>query len=729
MGWFDEQVRQIKENDQEEFEDSIFRMASVVLGRRDSGIVKDDRIVAKEAIGEILKYYHFKSAEVPDKVRDLDGQLEYCLRPYGIMRRNVRLAGGWHKDAFGPMLVFRKEDGRPVALLPGKVSGYRYLDPSKGIYRKLDRKAESLFEEDAICFYRPLPSGKLGIRDLLRYMKGCITFRDVMAFLFFAGFATLVGMLLPLMTRSVTGWIRESGHLSFLWGAAVFMISVTISTVLITAVKNLCMERVRIKTSMSMEAAIMSRVMNLPAGFFRKYSSGELAERVESVNMLTDLILEGVVSTGITSLISLLYIVQIAGITSVLVVPALLCIFVTLLISVISALLQIRYSRQAMESRAKSNGLGFSIINGMQKIKLAGAEKRAFARWAREYSETARATYDKPVFLIANPAISLGINLIATIVIYYMAAKNEVAPADYIAFNSAYGVVMGAFGSLAGVALSVAGIKPILDMAEPILKEEPESSENKEMITSLSGRIELSNVCFRYRESMPYVVDGLNLSIRPGEYLAIVGSTGCGKTTLLRLLLGFEKPERGAIYYDGKDICKLDKKSLRARIGVVTQDGSLFQGDIYSNIVISAPQLGMDAAWEAAEIAGIADDIREMPMGMATMISEGQGGISGGQKQRLMIARAVAPKPKILILDEATSALDNKTQKKVSEALDALKCTRIVIAHRLSTIRNSDRILVLDQGKIKEEGTYEELMAKKGFFSELVARQLPEGVQ
>jgi ABC-type bacteriocin/lantibiotic exporter with double-glycine peptidase domain len=222
---------------------------------------------------------------------------------------------------------------------------------------------------------------------------------------------------------------------------------------------------------------------------------------------------------------------------------------------------------------------------------------------------------------------------------------------------------------------------------------------------------------------MPKVLDNLSLKIRPGQYVAIVGKTGCGKSTLMRILLGFEKPQRGAVYYDGKDIASMDLKSLRQKIGVVMQNGKLFQGDIYSNIVISAPWLTLDEAWEAAEMAGMADDIRQMPMGMSTLITEGQDGISGGQRQRLMIARAIAPKPKILMFDEATSALDNLTQKKVSDALDQLKCTRIVIAHRLSTIRHCDRIIVLDEGHIVEDGTYEELLEAGGFFSELVARQ------
>ena len=304
-----------------------------------------------------------------------------------------------------------------------------------------------------------------------------------------------------------------------------------------------------------------------------------------------------------------------------------------------------------------------------------------------------------------------------------MAVQSGVSIADYYAFNTAYGMVSGAFLSLAGIALTVAQIRPILTMVQPFFDTVPEIVEEKEVLSRLSGGIELSHVSFRYQEHMPLILDDLSLKIRPGQYVAIVGKTGCGKSTLLRLLLGFEKPQKGAIYYDGKDLQRIDLRSLHRRVGVVMQNGKLSQGDIYSNIVISAPHLTQPEAWEAAELAGIADDIRSMPMGMHTIISEGSGGISGGQRQRLMIARAIAPKPKLLMFDEATSALDNLTQKKISESLDSLKCTRIVIAHRLSTIKQCDRILVLDKGKIVEDGKYEELIARGGFFAELVARQ------
>jgi len=376
-----------------------------------------------------------------------------------------------------------------------------------------------------------------------------------------------------------------------------------------------------------------------------------------------------------------------------------------------------------MELSSKESGMSYALISGVQKIKLSGAEKRAFARWGNLFAEDARLSYDPPMFLKINGVISSAISLVGTLVMYYFSISSGVSVADYYAFNTAYGMVSGAFMSLAGIALTVAQIKPITDMVKPILEAVPEISEGKQVITRLSGGIELNNVSFRYNENMPLVVDDMSLKIRPGQYVAIVGTTGCGKSTLMRLMLGFETPQKGAVYFDGKDISGVDLKSLRRNIGVVMQNGKLFSGDIFSNITISAPWLTMDEAWRAAELSGIADDIRRMPMGMHTIISEGSGGVSGGQRQRLMIARAIAPKPKVLMFDEATSALDNLTQKTVSESLDGLKCTRIVIAHRLSTIKQCDRIIVLDKGKIIEDGTYNELIENGGFFAELVARQ------
>ena len=723
MGWFDKQVRQRKQSDQSVFEESIFRMASVVLGKSGAQVMEDERLISKAAIDEILKYYRFKPAEVPGSVKDLEEQLEYCLRPHGIMRRNIRLEGNWYRDAIGPILAFRRDDGLAMALLPKPFAGYWYADPATGERATLDKKTADTLQPDAICFYRPLPQRSLSIPDLLKYLNSCLNASDFVMVAGLTLLATLVGMLMPKATRLLTGFVLQSDSAALLLGAAVFIACVTVSRMLIDAVRALALNRLQLKTSLSVEAAVMSRMMNLPPPFFRRYSSGELFSRLSSVNELCSLLVGSVVSAGLTSLTSLLYITQIFRYAPVLVAPSIAIIVVTVGLSVVTSLMQVKYNRMAMEAGAKNSGIGYALITGVQKIKLAGAEKRAFARWASSYAEASELVYNRPLFLRVSSVIATAVSLAGTILLYFLAAKARVSASEYIAFNAAFGAVMGAFSALSDVAHSVANIKPILDMAEPILKTEPEAAEHKEMVTRLSGSIELSNVSFRYTDAMPWVLDSMDLKIRAGEYVAVVGTTGCGKSTLMRLLLGFETPERGAIYYDGKDMTKLDLRSLRRRIGAVTQDGSLFQGDIYSNIVISAPELTLDAAWEAAELAGIADDIRAMPMGMQTVVSEGQGGISGGQKQRLMIARAVAPKPKILMFDEATSALDNKTQKQVSEALDGLKSTRIIIAHRLSTIKNCDRILVLDKGKIIEDGSYDELIAQNGLFAELVARQ------
>ena len=723
MGWFEKQIKQRSDLDQQLFEDSFFRVAGVILGERTATQISDDRIITKQAIDDILKYYHFKPVEIPKNLKEHEEQLDYCLRPHGLMKRQILLEDNWFQDAYGSILAYQKENGEPVALLPDRFSGYYFIDRKTNKKVKIMQETAKLFEREAYCFYKPLPQRKIGIPDLLLYMKNCMTMSDSVLIVLSILAVTGIGMLMPRITRALTGPVASNGNAGMLIGIAVCMLCTAISTQLLTSVKGMLNSRIQMKTSVGIQSAMMMRIMALPANFFRKYSAGELTSRSSSVNQLCELLLGMVVGTGLSSLASLLYITQIFSFAPVLVVPSLIIILTTVLFSTISSVVQIQISKKQMEHGAKESGMTYGMISGIQKIKLAGAEKRFFARWLNLYSQGAELIYAPPMFIKINGVITTAIGLISNIVLYYLAVQSGIDQSNYYAFTAAYGAVMGAFNSLAGVALSVGRIKPILEMAKPFLETEPEVADDKEIVTKISGGIELNNIYFRYNENSPYIVNNLSLKIKSGEYVAIVGKTGCGKSTLMRLLLGFEKPEKGAIYYDGKDLNKLDLSSLRRKIGTVMQSGGLFQGDIYSNIIISAPHLTLDDAWEAAEKAGIADDIRSMPMGMQTLISEGQGGISGGQKQRIMIARAIAPKPKILMFDEATSALDNRTQKQVSEALDAMGCTRIVIAHRLSTIRHCDRILVLDKGSIIEDGTYEELIQKGGYFAELVERQ------
>ena len=723
MSWFDDQIHHRDVSDQEIMEDSLLHIASAVLGRGKARKLQNKQTATKDALEEILKYYNIKSAGIPDEITELEDQLEMCMRPHGLMWRRVELDDQWYRDSMGPVLAFRKDNDNTAAILPGPLFGYYYRDPETGITHRINSKNASLFSEEGLCFYAPLPLKKLGVRDLLIYIKDCMDTEDVIFFVVLALLVTLLGMLYTNITRALTGFVLESKDVPLLMGTAVFMASTIFASVLIETTKQIMMSRINLKASVSMDAAMMMRIMQMPPRFFRQYSSGELSTRYNAIRQFCDLLLGNIFSTGISALLSMLYVTQIFIYTRSLVGTSLLIIAAGVAFSLLSGLIQMRVSRDLMEKSSKESGLSFALITGIQKIRLAGAEKRAFAKWGHAYAEVAALSYNPPMLTRIGAAVSIAINLVGTIALFFLAVKNEVTPSEYIAFNTAYGAVSASFGALTGAALSIAGIRPVLEVARPILETAPEASESRALVSQLSGNIEFSGVYFRYDANMPWVIEGLDLKIQSGEYVAIVGTTGCGKSTLVRLLLGFEKPDKGAIYYDGKDIANLDLHSLRRKIGTVTQDGTLFQGDIFSNIAISAPQMNLEDAWKAAELAGIADDIRAMPMGMQTQISEGQGGISGGQKQRLMIARAVAGRPKILILDEATSALDNRTQQQVAEALDQLKCTRIVIAHRLSTIRNCSRILVLNRGRIQEQGTYDELIAQNGFFAELVRRQ------
>ncbi len=718
MGWFDEQIKQRMVHDDAAFSAAFAAMAGVVTGKDpfDAAMADDTKRTA-DAVQEILDFYRVPMQELPDKLRGLNDILEFLLRPSGIMRRTVQLEGSWYRDGYGALLC-ATPDG-VVALIPGRFSGYTYYDKTLGKRVRVNRKNAARFTGEAICFYKPFPLRAMTAGDLVRYIGNVLSVADYVFLAAATAAVALIGLLTAYTNSLVFGQVIFSESTALLLAAAVLLLGVTVSSTLLGITKSLMLSRIQTKLKIAVEAATMMRVLSLPAGFFKGYGAGNLASRTAGVAKLCDLLVEIVLASGLSAAFSLVYLFQIFDYSAALALPAILIILATCGFAVLVTVWQMKCSDKLLEARAKESGLVYSLFSGIQKVKISGAEKRAFAKWAGLYKNVLTYKY----YPQAYAAVSSFISAIGVAVIYFLAVRAKISVAEYMAFNAAYGMVVGAFLQLAGMAVQIADIRPTLHMVEPILKSVPEISQGKKVVTRLTGAIEVNNVSFRYDENAPLVIDNLSLKIRSGQYIAIVGTTGCGKSTLMRLLLGFETPQKGAIYYDGKDISALDLKSLRRSIGSVMQNGKLFSGDIFSNIVITAPWLTLDEAWAAAEMAGIADDIRAMPMQMHTIISEGSGGISGGQRQRLLIARAIAPKPRILFFDEATSALDNITQKQVSQSLDSLRCTRIVIAHRLSTIRQCDRILVLDKGKIIEDGTYDELLAKNGFFSELVARQ------
>ena len=723
MGLVTQQFKDRRDADQELLSDSLLEVAQVVVGHSSSTRTVDDTAAATRAVAQIMRHYRLKVPNVPESVTDVFGLLDYCLRPHGLMYREVKLDKHWYRESFTPILAFDKKDGSPIALIPGKVFGYWFTDAETGLPIKVGPLNAGRFEEGAISFYRALPQQKLTVHDLVRYLFGCITFGDVLIRGTAAVGVALIGLIMPRLVSILTGPVLATGDTQALFGIAVFMICTAVSQKLVSTSASLLSTRLQAKACLSVEASMMMRLLSLPANFFQDHSPGELKTKFFSVNALCELLMSLATSVSLTSFASLIYVTQIVAFTPRLVIPALITILVTLVFSLVTAVAGANVSERRMEAAAAEASVSYTLISNIRKVRLAGAEKRMYAKWLNSYTRVADLTYNPPLIIKTASVVNLGITLVSNIVLYYLAVKSGVDQSSYFAFVSAYGMVMGAFRTLASRLSQAAGVRPLLAMAEPILEAVPETQAEKHVLTDVEGNVRFDHVTFAYSTATPPVLDDLSLSVRAGEYVAIVGKSGCGKSTLIRLLLGFEQPTRGIVSVDGRDLSKVDLPSLRRHIGTVMQHDGLFQGTIYYNISICAPELTLEGAWEAAEAAGIADDIRAMPMGMHTLISEGQGGISGGQRQRLMIARAIAAKPKLLVFDEATSALDNKAQRQVTAALDAMGCTRIVVAHRLSTIRHCDRILVIDGGSIAEDGTYEELVARDGLFAELVRRQ------
>jgi ABC-type bacteriocin/lantibiotic exporter with double-glycine peptidase domain len=384
----------------------------------------------------------------------------------------------------------------------------------------------------------------------------------------------------------------------------------------------------------------------------------------------------------------------------------------------------VRYQRQVTHKQGEISGLIAQLVGGMAKLRVAGAESRAFFLWASEFSEQkkiafkARATSNyQTVFVAVYP-------IIAAMFIYaLMYNRTNLSTGTFLAFNTAFILFLSAGLLFSAAIISALSVVPLYERLKPILQALPEVDEQKTYPGELSGSIEVNHVSFRYDKDGPLILDDITFKVKSGEFVALVGPSGSGKSTLLRHLLGFETPDSGAIYFDGQALTEVDLRAVRRQIGVVLQHSQVMTGTILDNI-LGASNLSVEEAWEAARKAGIADDIKLMPMGMQTYISEGGSTFSGGQRQRLLIARALVTRPRIIFFDEATSALDDRSQAMVTDSLKRLDATRIVIAHRLSTVIDADRILVLRRGEVVESGTYQELMNQGGVFAELAQRQL-----
>ena len=692
----------------------------------DPGAHSLDSEQANRAICQCLKYYGITPGSVPEGDISLNDRISYLCRPSGTMVREVVLEEKWYKNSCGAMLG-KLDSGDLIALTPRGVNGYGYLDPVTDKFIHVDKKCAKRIKSEAWLFYKPFRSSPMNTTDLVAYMAGTIERRDLNALVLAAVASCIVGLVPAIIYKIAYGIVIPSGETRWIFPLVALFLGVSIAGLLFSACRELVFCRISQKMKVWTEAASFSRMLLLPTSFFEKFNPGNIATRISQIPIMAEQLSMVCFEAGLTLLLAFVYMIQIFYICAPLAAVSFAVFTVQIILILVAIRVTLPYEKAAVNEQTKMAGFVSTELEGIQKIKLAGAEKRFFSKWSEYYASYAAVRYRRPAIIRALPELVTIIGTLGMVVMYYLSVREGLAADSYMAFSTAYGLITAATFETANMAVQFVKIAPLLEVIQPIIREQPEVGGDKLFVDKTSGEVKLQNVWFRYNKDMPYLLKGITFSIRQGEYVAIVGRSGCGKSTLVKLILGFELPERGVINIGQFDTSKVDMNSLRrTMISIVLQDSALYSGTIESNITIANPNATVEDAWEAARLAEIDEEIKSWEMGMHSLVSDGEGSfstLSGGQKQRILIARAICGKKSLLILDEATSALDNNTQKKVVDSLSKLNCTKLVIAHRLSTVRECDRILVLDDGVIAEEGTYDELIEKNGIFAELVARQ------
>jgi NHLM bacteriocin system ABC transporter ATP-binding protein len=653
--------------------------------------------------------------------------LNEIIKASRVRSRKVLLRGTWWKQDQGPLLGFVQKEDRPVALLPATSNNYALYDPVHKTRIPVTEEISAALSGNAITFYRPFAEQMITGLEMLRFgLAG--TGKDLWRVIFLATSISLLALLVPIFTGYIFDTVIPQVEKNLLLEISMLMFVLSITTLIFQISQTVGVLRTEGKFDPATNAAIMDRLLSLPVPFFRNYSAGDLALRAGGIAEIRKLLSGAALMGIITGCFSLLSFPLLFYYDSKLAMIALAIAAVAFGIVGAAGYFQLKYQRDLRNVEGKISGLIFQIITGISKLRVAGAEGYAFAYWAKKFAEQRRLAYRARLITnrlsVFNSVLPIGAALAIFSMVLFASSKGEVlSTGDFLAFNSAFTQFLTASISMSMSIVLLMSIIPIYERMKPILTSLPEVNCAKAAPGVLSGEIEVSHLSFRYEADGPLILKEVSFQIEPGEFVAFVGPSGSGKSTLFRLLLGFESPERGAIQYDGQDVSVLDIDAVRRQIGVVLQQSRIMPGNIFQNIVGSS-LLTLDDAWEAARMAGLDGDIKEMPMGMHTIIGEGASTFSGGQRQRLLIARAIANKPRILLFDEATSALDNRTQSIVSESLERLQATRIVIAHRLSTIMNADRIFVMQDGRIVQSGKYQELIKTPGLFSELSKRQL-----
>ncbi|MFD3732699.1 NHLP bacteriocin export ABC transporter permease/ATPase subunit [Streptomyces sp. NPDC058632] len=641
-----------------------------------------------------------------------------------LRTRAVRLDGHWWRDDAGPLVGHRALSGAPVALL-WRRGGYVAVHPATGRETPVEKANAAEFEPHAVMFYRPLPERRLGPLRLMRFcMAGT---RGDLTGLLLSGLVTVaLGALVPIATGKVLGEFVPRAQTGLIVQVCLAVMLSGVVAAAFMLLQNLTLLRLEGRVEATLQPAVWDRLLRLPTSFFTGRSTGELASAAMGISAIRRL-LAGVgptvaqsVTVGAMNLGLLLWFsvpMALAAIGMLLTVAA---VFTGL------GLWQVRWQRRLVVLTNKLNNQAFQTLRGLPKLRVAAAENYAYGAWASEFARSRelqqKAGRIKNLTAVLG-AVYLPVCTLAMFMLLAGPARGSMTAAEFLTFNTSVTMVLTSVTQLTGAFVSGVAALPLFEQIRPVLDATPEVRAASTRPGPLSGAIEARRVSFRYSDDGPLVLDDVSFEVRPGEFVAVVGPSGCGKSTLLRLLIGFDRPLSGSVLYDGQDLAALDQSAVRRQCGVVLQHAQPFTGSLLDVICGTEPYTP-EEAMAAAEMAGLAEDIRRMPMGLHTIVS-GSGAVSGGQRQRLMIAQALIRRPRILFFDEATSALDNETQRTVIESTRALRATRVVIAHRLSTVMDADRVVVMEDGKVVQQGPPDRLLADPGGrLHELVRRQL-----
>ena len=646
----------------------------------------------------------------------------------GVRARRVQFKTerNWWRGDSNAMLAFRAEDGQPVALLPGLFGSYREVDPvSKRSVRITADRANALGEQ-AWMFYRPLPSGSASPADLLR-----IALHGSAADLARLVIAGIPGGLIKLLPAVALGFaanhITSGGSTGALYAVAVAVAGFGLLGALLHLLQSTALMRLEGRSASRVEAAFWDRLMRLPPRILHRHPAGDLAMSGMTFQNLRDG-LQGVAADGLLSIIFLLPVLGVIFFyDATLGIVALVFSLASLLITVVLGLRQIApYGRMIRAARRVSGQL-FQIVGGISKLRVENAEGSAFAIWARDYREQKHAELELGAleghlraFGAALPFIAGGVLLVAMVAL----GDRTVPVGDFLVVYTVFIAFQSAIARLGESFGTIAATLPAFDQMRPLLAAVPETEADGQPVEYLGGEILFDHVSFRYDPDGPLILDDVTIHARPGEFVAIAGESGAGKSTLFRLALGIDRPTAGAVYYDGRDLKHLNLKQVRRKIGAVPQSVGLHPQDLWDNLVSHHEEVTSEEVWTATRIAQVEDEIKSMPMGLMTMVGTSGAVLSGGESQRVTIARSVIGRPRIMLFDEATNWLDNESQAEVMRNLTTLTSTRVVIAHRLSTLEQADRIYVLQAGRVVQSGSFNELMEVEGVFRELVKRQI-----